>query len=148
MKAKTHKGVGGCSCGAVVVVFDQSVDTVKLSQHCGQYLACIEVSGAFGSVYLISAYFNFKCKTEKHLERLKDFLKGLEGKDILIAADVNAKSILWGSKATDAKGELVEEVIHEHWLVILNQPGNPAYSPEFQRLRDKYKRHAGYYGIN
>ena len=52
---------------------------------------------------------------------MKGILEVLERKDILIAADVNAKSILWGSKATDAKGELVEEF---SFPVILNRPGN------------------------
>ena len=105
VKVKTQTGMGGGSVGAAIIVFNQSVDVVKLTNLCSQYLACVEVSGAFGSIYLVSAYFNFKGSTEEHLDRLKGVLEMLKGKNVLIAIDANAKSVLLGSKATDVKGE-------------------------------------------
>ena len=90
----TQTGIGGGSVGAAIIVFKQSVDAVKLTN----------LSGAFGSIYLVSAYFNFKGSTEEHLDRLKRVLEVLKGKDVLIAIDVNAKPVLWGSKVTDLKG--------------------------------------------
>ena len=131
LKVKTQKGIIGGSVGAAITVFNQSVNVVKLKTLCSQYLACFVVSEEFGSIYLISVYFNFKGSTEKHLDRVKGVFEVLKGKDVDIAIDANAKYFLRGSKATDFKGELVKAFIHEHSLEFLNQPGNPATHRNF-----------------
>ncbi|KAG5864209.1 hypothetical protein JTB14_010017 [Gonioctena quinquepunctata] len=44
---------------------------------------------------------------------------------VIIATDANAKSVLWHSGTTDAKGEKIEDSINELQLEVHNKAGNP-----------------------
>lgn len=73
----------------------------------------------------MSAYFQYRQPTINHVERLERVLSCLSGKveNVIIGADVNAKSSRWFSSRTDNKGELLENFIDSRNLYVLNRAG-------------------------
>jgi hypothetical protein len=83
--------------------------------------------GAY-SVIVISTYFQFSEPTERGVERLQKVLDGLnnrDAKDIVISADVNARSASWHDVKTDRRGEIVDEFVTTNGLEIINRGDQP-----------------------
>ena len=77
-------------------------------------------------LYLVSAYLDINNGIPDELIRLLD--SGLtEEAGVVIGGDVNAHSTMWGSKETNRRGELVEELIFRHNLSLCNRGVTPTF---------------------
>ena len=97
----------------------------QLDHLSSRHAVCVEVHNPVVTFYAVSAYFQYSESTSGHLGNLSRVLRALQGRRVLICADVNAKSVLWGSPATDSRGELVEDFVASHGLHLLNSGRGP-----------------------
>ncbi|KMQ86989.1 reverse transcriptase, partial [Lasius niger] len=61
-----------------------------------------------------------ECSAESQCPHCKEIGRHLPGL-VLVAGDLNAKSVVWGSPATNARGEVLEEWAAELGLLVLNR---------------------------
>lgn len=110
---------------AAVAVSDPRINVVKLPNVSNSHCVCVHITCDIGSFYLVSMYFQCSHEIGGYLIQLSKVLDLLKGKPVLVAADANAKSPLWGSKHKDTRGGQLEEIIAQFDLVVLNESGNP-----------------------
>ncbi|KXZ75597.1 hypothetical protein TcasGA2_TC033490 [Tribolium castaneum] len=67
---------------------------------------------------------------EEFIYNIKQCLYKHKGKKIVMAGDLNAKSPLWGSKARNKKGEILENIIAELGLIVVNTGTQPTFQTE------------------
>ncbi|XP_013173182.1 PREDICTED: uncharacterized protein LOC106121894, partial [Papilio xuthus] len=81
------------------------------------------VAALCGEVMVVGAYFSPNrplSEFESFLGEMDSVLAWCRPYQIVVAGDLNAKSTVWGCRATDARGELVEEWLASNGLVVLN----------------------------
>uniref|UniRef100_A0ABD2VRE4 Reverse transcriptase domain-containing protein n=2 Tax=Trichogramma kaykai TaxID=54128 RepID=A0ABD2VRE4_9HYME len=113
---------------AAVVVLSQSITATHLQQYSSAHCVCVELSGAFGSVVVISQYHQFSHEPGVHVDYLDLLLSRLGSRRVIIGMDLNGTSPQWSCRvrAADERGLLLEEVIHRHGLAAVYQPGHPS----------------------
>ena len=112
---------------AAVISFNSGIKLNLLSQFSNTHCVCAEVLAQGFSFYVISHYFQYKDDPKIHVAHLDNVLTELKNKKILIAADVNGRSMLWGP-SDDERGKLVEDLINKHYLIVLYNPNTgPTY---------------------
>ncbi|KAL0892597.1 hypothetical protein ABMA27_014326 [Loxostege sticticalis] len=83
------------------------------------------VATRIGEIEVIGVYFSpnrLFSEFEVYMAQLGVFLSGCNRRDnIIVAGDLNAKSVAWGSPATDVQGELVEDWVVANGLTIMNR---------------------------
>ncbi|KAL0861198.1 hypothetical protein ABMA27_008766 [Loxostege sticticalis] len=83
------------------------------------------VAARIGDIEVIGVYFSpnrLFSEFEIYMAQLGVFLSGCNRRDnIIVAGDLNAKSVAWGSPATDVQGELVEDWVVANGLTIMNR---------------------------
>ncbi|KAL0803257.1 hypothetical protein ABMA28_017258 [Loxostege sticticalis] len=83
------------------------------------------VATRIGDIEVIGVYFSPNrpfAEFEIYMAQLGVFLSGCERRDnVIVTGDLNAKSVAWGSPATDVQGELVEDWLVANGLVIINR---------------------------
>ena len=107
---------------AIIVLNNEYVIT-KLIQFCDQHQISIEIKYGSLQFVLVSQYFQYREEIEIHIEKLVNISRfcNNNGTKMLFTGDVNAKSTMWHSPYTDAKGEKVEDAIAELNLHIINE---------------------------
>lgn len=105
---------------AAIVVFNKQINILKIEQLSNTHFICVEISTKKDRFYLVSAYFQHCEHIEPYLAHLERILNLLQGENIIICLDSNAKSTLWHSTSTDSRGELLEDLIAQHRLHIAN----------------------------
>ncbi|XP_041973292.1 uncharacterized protein LOC121728989 [Aricia agestis] len=81
------------------------------------------VVSRLGALTVVGVYFSPNrplAEFEAFLLRLTAFISGAPGPAI-VAGDLNAKSTLWGSPATDARGRVVESWMASTGLMVANR---------------------------
>jgi type II secretory pathway component PulM len=99
-----------------------------LRHLCSTHVAAAVLTIGAYLVIVISAYFQFSEPTERGVERLQKVLDELnirDAKDIVISADVNARSASWHDVKTDRRGEIVDEFVTTNGLEIINRGDQP-----------------------
>ncbi|XP_066251425.1 uncharacterized protein [Euwallacea similis] len=84
------------------------------------------VAAELDGVTLVSAYFSPNRSTasfEAWIRRLEGYVRGRDGRKVLIAGDLNAKSGRFGSWVTNAYGRVLEEFLEAVELVPINTGG-------------------------
>ncbi|XP_066261181.1 uncharacterized protein [Euwallacea similis] len=92
------------------------------SIHRGRGFVAVEL----GWLTLVSAYFSpnkGRAQFEAFLSRLEGYVRGLDGRRVLIAGDLNAKSGRFGSRARNAYGLLLDEFLDAGEFSPLNHGG-------------------------
>ena len=107
---------------AAIVILNPNICTLQLTQLCSTHFAVIEITVDQESIYLVSGYFQRRDEIEVHHKSLDKILTKLRGKKVIMSIDSNANSPLWGPKATDAKGEKLEDFINDRRLEVINNP--------------------------
>ncbi len=77
---------------------------------------------AMGEIVISSMYFDILLGMPEKLEKLSK-----ETKPLVICADTNAHSVLWGCEESNPRGEMIEEFIIQNDFLILNVGNNPTY---------------------
>ncbi len=75
-----------------------------------------------GEIVISSMYFDILMGLPNMLERLSK-----ETRPLVICADTNAHSVLWGCEESNPRGEMLEEFIIQNDLLIQNVGNNPTY---------------------
>ncbi|CAK9834279.1 Retrovirus-related Pol polyprotein from type-1 retrotransposable element R1 (Fragment) [Anthophora retusa] len=121
----TDKFTGMTALGnikAAIIVTNPTYTTMRLGHLSNTHFACAEITTAAHIFYVVSAYFQCSDHIHPYLQHLERILEELKGNKIIICIDANAKSTLWHSQITDARGEALEELILQKNLFIMNQP--------------------------
>uniref|UniRef100_A0ABD2WQ54 Endonuclease/exonuclease/phosphatase domain-containing protein n=1 Tax=Trichogramma kaykai TaxID=54128 RepID=A0ABD2WQ54_9HYME len=113
---------------AAVVVVSQNITAAHLEQYSSAHCVCVELSGAFGTVVVISQYHQFSHEPELHIDYLDLLLNRLGSRRVIIGMDLNGTSPQWSCRVrtADVRGALLEELMHRHDLVAVFRPGNPS----------------------
>lgn len=98
-----------------------AVLNMELSSSTCTVVELYDLVRGYGLVTVCS-YFKYSEPIEPHLEKLEGVLRYYRGANIIIAADVNARSTLWYNPTTDERGEKLESFIVQHDLLIRNKP--------------------------
>jgi len=114
---------------AAVVVLKPGLEVTKLTQFCTTHTVAAELAGT--SVILVSQYYQFRDEAMPCRAQLTSLMTSVRDRDMIVAADCNARSPLWGSDDSCRRGRLMEQVTTDFNLVILNegnraQPATPA----------------------
>ncbi|XP_035229484.1 uncharacterized protein LOC118201476 [Stegodyphus dumicola] len=103
---------------AGIVIFDNAISVVEVfTSNC---LVILKVNFGNNDLLLISAYCSPNADLAKFLGELSMILDKNMTKDILIGADFNAKSDVWGIQEEDSRGKLILEFVNTYGLHILN----------------------------
>ena len=82
------------------------------------------VAAKWGEIAVVGVYYSPNrdlAQFEEYLGRVSaEIGRHLPGL-VLVAGDLNAKSVVWGSPATNARGEVLEEWVAELGLLVLNR---------------------------
>ncbi|CAB0028591.1 unnamed protein product [Trichogramma brassicae] len=100
---------------AAMVVLSPNITATHLRQYSSAHCVCVELSGAFGSVVVISQYHQFSHEPEVHIDYLDLLLSRLGSRRIIIGMDLNGTSPQWSSRVqtADERGLLLEEMTSE-----------------------------------
>jgi len=104
---------------AAIVVLTPSLEVTKITQFCTMHTVVAKLAGT--SVILVSQYYQFRDGTMPCRAQLTSLMTSIRDRDMLVAADCNARSPLWGSPVSCRRGRLMEQVITYFNLVILNE---------------------------
>lgn len=110
---------------AVTLIFSGDVGTTLIRQHTNSHCVCVEIKIKDLNVILVNQYFQFADTIQGHLESTRKILDDYRTSEVIIMADVNAKSVTWHCDNTDERGEEVELMIAERALTVLNRENNP-----------------------
>lgn len=108
---------------SVVVVLAEDAKVVMKSNWSDRYVVCVVVDLCGERWWLLSVYCRYSLSIEGMLNKMERVLLETEGREVLIGADLNARSTLWGEAEVDERGELVEEIILRYGLAVLNKEG-------------------------
>uniref|UniRef100_A0ABD2WD10 Reverse transcriptase domain-containing protein n=1 Tax=Trichogramma kaykai TaxID=54128 RepID=A0ABD2WD10_9HYME len=114
--------------GAAIISFNKEITIMKMTEFSEANISCAELTGSFGTLILVSLYCKFSRSTHKFVRKLKDIVDSQRNREIVICADLNAKSPMWGASTTNENGEEFERFLAESGLVVLNENrGEPTF---------------------
>lgn len=116
---KARAGIYVCNSKYTVTAI-----THLMTSHC----AVAELSCPTFTLFVVSCYFQFSHSVIPHIHQLRTVLRSLVGRRVIIGADVNCSSPLWGGRlrTVDAdRRQCVEDFIAEMNLCIHNTPDAP-----------------------
>lgn len=108
---------------AAVVLMNETVSAILDIDRSNRYVASTIVRWKGEKLRVVSAYCRFSMEIGGMLSQIEMSIRAERGKRVLIAADVNARSPLWGADESDERGNEVEEMILSHELEVLNKSG-------------------------
>lgn len=114
---------------SAVVVLDASIDAILLPEISTRYVTCVELVHELEVLYVVSWYRKPSDLTpmELLLPEVERALDSLRGRQVVIAADVNAHSPLWyrpgDGIVSDAKAAMIEAFVAARDLHVANVPG-------------------------
>lgn len=108
---------------SAVVVLKEEIVAMLEREKSDRYVACVllEWNGVLRRV--VSVYCRFSLDIGGMLNRVERILLLAGDREVIIGADVNARSHLWGEEETDVRGEEVKDIVVRHELVVLNVEG-------------------------
>lgn len=107
---------------AAIIVFNPNIGITPISQLCDSHMVCVEILRKEGAFILASIYCQFQDEIEPYLNKIRRLCNLLQNKPIIIAMDANAKSPIWNSSTTDARGAKLEGLLQELDLDVCNKP--------------------------
>jgi len=110
---------------AAVAASAVSSNIIFISHLSSKHISCIEFSGCDPPIHFVSHYFQFAESVDGHLAALAEVLRSLQGCRVVVGADINAKSSLWGPGPSNIRGRAAEEFIETHNLLVWNDPSSP-----------------------
>lgn len=82
---------------------------------------------------------------EQYLQNIEDSIQNKKQKKIIIGGDFNAKSMLWGGKQTDKRGNILEEWMIQNELTTINIGNTPTFRRDNSIVVYRvYNRHYDY----
>ena len=122
---------------SAIAIRNPNIKVLKLSHLCNTRVTCMQIISASDRFYLVSAYMQFSEPIGPYLQHFEKIIRTLQGMEIILSLDTNAKSVSWYSKTpghsrtADHRGEELEEFIAQHRLNIINKSRN---APTFDNI--------------
>lgn len=110
---------------AGIVIFDPKIVVMKIESLSDTHITCAQVDTGYLMFYLVSGYFQYSDPIEPYIARIKNIVRQLHGRKIIICLDANAHSPVWFSDELTVEGEVLEDAIMELNLYVANEPDNP-----------------------
>ncbi|KAL1116401.1 hypothetical protein AAG570_004875 [Ranatra chinensis] len=107
---------------AAILIRNRHIDATLLGDISSPYCVAVQVRFRAGKIILISAYFPPSRAEGPLLESLGGVLHAREAAEILIGADVNARSTLWHDVRINRRGEEVMDFVLDNRLEVVNLP--------------------------
>lgn len=108
---------------AGIAILNPKLKATQLAELSSGHCVCAEIQSELGPFYIVSIYFQHSEPTRVGIAHVERILQRLQGQKVLIAADSNARSTMWGDRLTDPSGEELETLIAQYNLFVLNEPG-------------------------
>lgn len=115
-------------CNSAVIINDNNVECMIVSVS--EWGVCVSVEGAFGRMFLVSAYFKFADPIEPYLTYLDSVLLLESSIPLILGVDANASSPMWFSKVcrhssgyrNHSRGEVLSEWMLSRCISAVNEP--------------------------
>ena len=122
---------GGLDCyyqapGCRAAILGKDCNLLLCPRYSGRDIVTCQITmSSQRELYIVSVYADIQLP---HLPEELDQLLGERGDcDIIISMDANAHSPMWGSLASNSRGDMMEEYIFQHNLVICNRGSVPTF---------------------
>lgn len=113
----------GLECPWVAIVLpsecEGDFELFPLSNLDTEHCMCVNIRSKTQNFYVINVYCQFNVPLE-FIEQIERCLAAIQSNNVIICLDSNARSVLWYSGGTDARGELMEDIIAVNNLRVLN----------------------------
>lgn len=122
---------------SAIIVYNENIEVMIITELSDRHHTCVKLFLAGKSIGIVSSYFQHSEEIGPHIEHWAKCLKKFGNRNLILAGDVNAKSLLWYSVETDCehnmhsfeKGAQLEELILEKGLRVCNAEGHlPTYA--------------------
>ncbi|CAH4034187.1 unnamed protein product [Pieris brassicae] len=119
---------------AGIIVLRDDLAVLVLRNLCTSHCFVAQLGGGENTVYVVSAYFQYKDEIAPHLEHLERVLEALRGKCVVIGVDTNTHSQLWYSREDQCEGRgrvaeqrrtAMESFVLSWGLLVHNVQGQP-----------------------
>lgn len=111
---------------AAIIVRNQNLIVTQLTHLCTEHLVTAEIIENETKWVISSMYAQFSHDIEPYANHIGNIADNTGNRKMIITADINAKSSLWHSNTTDARGQIIVNVLNDHQLYIANRAGQPA----------------------
>ena len=103
----------------ITLIRKNIANVLLLKDCCNPTCTVVRLSLEDEDISLINAYFNY---AEDHIRHLESILTRFRNEVFLVAADVNARSVLYYNDSTDDRGEELELFTLRQDIVLFNCP--------------------------
>lgn len=118
-KPHARRGIHKSVYGSAIVVLNLELTTISRNDLITENFTIIQLHLQNQDITFISAYFKFNVPTQTHVNELSTILDNIYT-PVVICMDANAHSTMWFSRATDAKGECIENLLQTKNLHCAN----------------------------
>ena len=105
---------------AVCFIISKNTTFSFIREFSDSHFVCVECVLNDLPFYLINCYFQPSLDPASMCDKLDRLLSALQGRNLIILGDFNARSSLWGDLITNDRGTLLSELIFRHSLSIQN----------------------------
>jgi len=111
-----------------IVVTNEQLEVFHLAQYDTPHIMCLQITSNREEFYIINIYCQFMLPVEPFMDQLEKIIRNLHHSSYIIVMDSNARSSLWFSSETDARGNVVEEFLIHNKVYVVNSPSElPTY---------------------
>ena len=112
--------------GGRAAIFSKNCNLLLCPAYSGRDVVTCQLHLGNGrEVFVVSAYADIKIGHAP--QELVQLLEDKRGSDALIVMDANAHSRMWGSSASNPRGDMIEEFIFHHDLCLCNKGTQPTF---------------------
>lgn len=120
------------------IYISSNIDYLKLDQHCNKDIAVAIISLQSGlQILCISIYFDINLSTEFYSSQIDNIISQQQQNLVLIHADSNAHSALWGCEVANRRGYTLEDWLIEKDLSVCNVGGEPTFVSKSVTVRNE-----------
>ena len=118
-----YQGEGGRGRSSILT---KGCNLLLCSEYTGRDIVTCQLQmGTDEEAFVVSVYCDI---TINHVPlQLVQLLEDKNDCNILISMDANAHSPMWGSLDSNSRGDMIEELIFQHGLIICNKGSSPTF---------------------
>jgi hypothetical protein len=106
---------------AAIVVLNKNYRAVTINSLMTSHPVVVALHTVGGPLYLVSMYFQYREPVDPYLNHLREIMRCLRGKRVMVGIDANARSSMGHSDRTCGWSSASEDFILEQGLLVLNK---------------------------
>jgi Endonuclease-reverse transcriptase len=106
---------------AAIVVLNKNYRVVTINSLTTSHAVVVALHTVDGPLYLVSMYFQYRDPVDLYLNQLREIMRHLRGKRVMVGIEANARSSMWQSDRTCGRGSGLEDFILEQGLLVINK---------------------------